>query len=85
MQLRYAIGREAEPPLGRLHVSIQPGWQKPGNAPIYVLELTARGAPIGTGVEGARSFFDVGHEWIVRGFRDLTTPHMHTIWRLTNG
>lgn len=85
MQIRYVIGRGSESPLGRLHVSIQPGWRKPDNAPIYVMELTARGAPVGMGVEGARSFFDVGHDWIVRGFRDLTTFNMHTVWRLTNG
>ncbi len=85
MQIRYVIGVVGEPPLGRLHVSIQPGWRKPDNAPIYVLELTARGAPTGIGMEGAQSFFDVGHDWIVRGFRDLTTSDMHKIWRLTNG
>jgi uncharacterized protein (TIGR04255 family) len=85
MQLRYVIRRDEGTPLGRLHVSIQPGWLKPENAPMYVLELTARGAPVGADVAGARSFFDIGHDWIVRGFKDLTTSTMHETWRLTNG
>lgn len=86
MQIRYVIGSGGTtPPLGRFHVSIQPGWRKPDNAAIYVLELTARGSPLAAGIDGARSFFDIGHDWIVRGFKDLTTPAMHEIWRLTNG
>jgi hypothetical protein len=85
MQLRYVIPGTSNEPAGRLHISIQPGWRKPDNASMYVLELTARGAPIGEGVDGARAFFDVGHDWIVRGFKDLTTSAMHRVWRLTNG
>jgi uncharacterized protein (TIGR04255 family) len=85
MQIRYVIRSDESSPLGRLHVSIQPGWLKPDNAPMYALELTARGAPLGADVDGARSFFDTGHDWIVRGFKDLTTSTMHEIWRLTNG
>jgi len=71
---------------GRLHTSLQPGW-KNGQAgtPIYVLELTVRGAPIGQGIGGAQSFFDIGHEWIVRGFKDVTTSMMHAVWEIKNG
>jgi len=25
-------------------------------------------------------WFDLGHEWIVKGFTDFTTEHMHEIW-----
>ena len=85
MQARYQISVRDRKPIGRLHVSIQPGWRKPDNTPIYILELTARGAPVGTSIEGARSFFDIGHDWIVRGFKDITAPTMHDLWRLTNG
>jgi hypothetical protein len=65
---------------------LQPGW-KNGQAgtPIYVLELTVRGAPIGQGIGGAQSFFDIGHEWIVRGFKDVTTSMMHAVWEIKNG
>jgi hypothetical protein len=85
MQMRYQITTNDKKPVGRLHVSIQPGWRKPDNAPLFVLELTARGAPVGASIEGAGLFFDVGHEWIVRGFKDITTSAMHNAWRLTNG
>lgn len=70
--------------LGRLHVSIQPAFRRGTNAPIFVMNLTARGAPTGLGIEGIKGFADIAHEWIVRGFTDLTSEKMHEAWgRLT--
>ena len=65
---------------GRLHVSIEPGFLRPAGAPIFVMNLTARGAPMGSGLEGVRNFAELAHEWIVRGFADLTSTAMHTEW-----
>jgi hypothetical protein len=45
------------------------------NAPMFVFDLTARGQ-IGDGTD----FFDLGREWIVRSFKNLTTPEMHQVW-----
>ena len=47
---------------------------------MYVLNLTARGMYSGMGFE----FFDIGREWIVKAFKELTTAHMHGIWRKKN-
>jgi hypothetical protein len=66
--------------LGRLHASISPGFLRPAGSPIFVLNLTARGAPIGSGLAAVRAFADLAHEWIVRGFADLTTQEMHQAW-----
>jgi hypothetical protein len=63
--------------LGRLHVVAEGG---PGRATIT---LTARGEPCGAGIEGVRRFFDIGREWIVKGFTALTSSQMHTEWRRT--
>ncbi|MCQ3807923.1 MAG: TIGR04255 family protein [Acidimicrobiaceae bacterium] len=66
---------------GRLHVSINPGFRRPEGTPIFVMNLTARGGPTGPGIEGIQGFAEVAHEWIVRGFTDLTCDAMHDVWQ----
>ena len=68
---------------GRLHVMAQPAWDSNGQR-IWTINLMARGRPMGEGIEGAFGFFDVGREWIVRGFMDLTTASMHRHWGRTD-
>lgn len=69
---------------GRVHVTAQPAFQREDNLPIIVLTLVARGEPAATDEGGVLDFLRMGHEWIVRGFADLTTPAMHEEWeRLT--
>lgn len=79
---RYVI-RDEKRFVGRLHVSLQPAYRANENTEtgIFVLTLTARGKPLGKGLDGALAFLDLGHEWIVRGFADLTTPEMHQVWQ----
>ncbi len=80
--LKFVMGStETDEPLGRLHVTIQPGFRQPAGTPVFVMNLTARGAPIGSGIDGVRGFADLAHEWVVRGFTDLTTDAMHTAWK----
>ena len=84
--LKYLIRTSpvADTSAGRLHVSIDPGFLRPTGTPIFVMNLTARGAPLGQGLEGVRAFAELAHEWIVRGFTDLTSTAMHDVWhRLT--
>lgn len=78
---RYVI-RNGNDFVGRLHVSLQSAYQSsPTVNPVFVFTLTARGKPLGSGLEGALAFLELGHEWIVRGFAELTTPEMHVIWQ----
>lgn len=72
-------------PAGRLYISLQPGWRIDDKTPLYVLELTARGAPRAPGITGVTTFLDIGREWIVRGFAAITTPKMHSTWRRIDG
>ncbi len=67
-------------PAGRLYVTAQPSWSATAGSPVWALNLMARGAPIGSGTEGAFEFFDLGREWVVRGFADLTTDAMQSCW-----
>jgi uncharacterized protein (TIGR04255 family) len=85
VRLRFVMHDEAGKPVGRLHVISQSAWKKTDNTPIMVLNLTARGEPIGEGIEGAFRFFEVGRRWIVKGFADLTTTPMHRVWERIDG
>lgn len=67
-------------PVGRLHVELSPATRKSDNAKLFVLTLTARGEPRSADMDGLLAFHDLGHEWIVRGFTDLTTERMHEKW-----
>jgi len=69
--------------LGRLNVAAQPALRRRDRQPLIVLTLTSRGRPIGTGMSGILGFFDIGREWIVRAFADLTTDEMHRLWGRT--
>lgn len=73
-------GEDAANPVGRLHVTTEPAFRRTDESPMLVLTLTARGLPLGEGVEGVMGFLDLGREWVVRGFADVTTPQMHEEW-----
>jgi len=46
------------------------------------LELTAKGLGEEKTNEAIRSWFDLAHEWIVRGFTELTEEEVQkTIWK----
>lgn len=80
VRMRFVMRDESGKPVGRLHVLFQPAWKKTDNTPIMVLNLTARGEPLGEGIEGAFRFFEVGRRWIVNGFAELTTTEMQRVW-----
>jgi len=76
----FVIPREGEAPLGRLRFSIEPAFRRADSAPIFRLNLVARGRPTDDSIGGVFGFMDIGREWIVRGFAAITTPKMHRIW-----
>lgn len=79
--VRYLIPDEHGKPIGRLYVDIQPAFRNLDFRPMLILNLTARGAPLAGDSDGILGFFDLGREWIVRGFAEITTNKMHAIWR----
>jgi hypothetical protein len=80
MKYVMTVPDRPEEPVGRLSVSLAPAFRPP-QTPIFVLTLVARGAPLGDGLDGVRAFAELAHQWIVRGFADLTTPGMHSEWQ----
>jgi uncharacterized protein (TIGR04255 family) len=69
---------------GRLHASIRLGKRRSDRRGTFLFELTARGMIEDRSRLAMWSWFDVAHEWIVRGFTDLTSEELHkTVWRRT--
>ena len=66
---------------GRLHFIIQRAFRKTDESQILQLRLTARGRPRSGDTAGVLAWMDLGREWIVRGFTDLTTAEAHRLWR----
>ncbi len=66
--------------LGRIHVSADPAVRRSDNASITVLKLTARGKPIGDGIEGVLRFLRLAHIRTVATFVAITRTEMHQQW-----
>lgn len=65
---------------GRLRVNISTAVRNRDGRRVIVMQLTAKGKPKSSEQADIVRWFNVGREWIVRGFADLTTPRMHQIW-----
>jgi uncharacterized protein (TIGR04255 family) len=65
---------------GRLHLSIGHGIRPRDKKRIAVADFTARG-PAKSDWSDMESWFSLAHEWIVRGFTDLTSTNAHKKWR----
>jgi uncharacterized protein (TIGR04255 family) len=63
---------------GILSVKLNQATRQEDKVRIIVFELTVRGNVDLLGDTSERQFFDTAHEWIVRGFTDLTTHEMQT-------
>ncbi|HKZ31648.1 MAG TPA: TIGR04255 family protein [Vicinamibacteria bacterium] len=83
--VRYLIADDKGQPLGRLHVTVQPAYLKKDGSEVFAMNLTARGAPEGEGIDGAMRFLDRAHRTIVWAFTDLTTETMHRVWGRKHG
>ena len=81
LRWRFRMRGMDDTAVGRLHVAAQPSWSVSDMKPMWLMNLSARGIPLGPGIGGAFDFFDLAREWIVRGFADLTTRAMHRSWK----
>ncbi len=82
MGFRYVMRDRRGRAAGRLNVNFEPARSRTDDRPIFVLTLTARGEPAGVNEAPVMKMLDLGHEWIVRGFKSMTTHSMHDIWGL---
>jgi len=65
---------------GRLRVIAQPAIRPRDAKEVLQLNLTARGRPKSSSLDDILDWFDLGREWIVRGFTDFTSREMHRVW-----
>jgi uncharacterized protein (TIGR04255 family) len=65
---------------GRLHVTLQPAIRQADAREVLQLALTARGRPASSATQDILRWFDIGREWVVRGFTDFTSNKMHELW-----
>lgn len=69
---------------GRLRTKLQSVLRREDNQPAFLFELTARGIGHYTTLDTMWNWFELAHEWVVRGFTDLTAPQVQKdIWRRT--
>ena len=68
---------------GRLHFTVQPVFSPIEQKAALQLQLVARGKPASSQVEDVLAWMDLAHEWIVRGFVDLTSRSAHEQWKRT--
>jgi uncharacterized protein (TIGR04255 family) len=66
--------------VGSLVASLKQATRIEDQVPLFVLELNARGLNEHKKIVDVSEWFDIAHEWIVRGFTDLTTAEMHKVW-----
>ncbi|MCP4270213.1 MAG: TIGR04255 family protein [Candidatus Brocadiaceae bacterium] len=65
---------------GSLTVNLKQAIRSEDKVPVLSFVLNARGIGESMSKEGIREWFDLAHEWIVRGFTDLTTSEIQKIW-----
>lgn len=66
---------------GRLHVNAHHAIRVVDQGHVIAFTLTARGKPDSSSADDIVKWFDLGREWVVRGFADLTTEQMHQHWK----
>lgn len=67
--------------VGRLHLNLETVFRVDDNQPLVRLTLLARLSPASDGVKGVIHRLNLGRDWIVRAFADVTTERMHKLWR----
>lgn len=82
---QYVITAGRPEPAGRLYCSVEPALEASEDRPIYLMRMTARGQPRTADLDGIMTFFDLGHEWIVRDFTSITAHQAHQLWERQDG
>ena len=80
------VAWQAEFPLpekkGHLFVNLNQAMRTEDKVPLFVFTLKAQVIGESASKENFREWFDLAHEWIVRGFTDLTTCEIQKVWGL---
>ncbi len=87
LQSRFRISdpETGTDPAGRLHTALQPAFRAEDLTPIYILKMTAHLVMQMSDDAGIVRALDLGREWVVRGFDEVTSTELHGIWGRTEG
>lgn len=67
---------------GRFIVKLDQATRKIDNQPMFRLEISARGLGVDKSLDAVWDWFEIAHEWIVKGFTDITSEEIQkSIWR----
>jgi uncharacterized protein (TIGR04255 family) len=78
---RYVIEKNSQP-LGRLTAMVSPAVRNEDQVPLWIFTLTSRVLASEPSVKSALAALDIGREWVVRAFKEMTTAKMHEVWQL---
>lgn len=76
---RYLLKKSSDP-IGRIYLEALPAIKTTDDSAAVRLNLTARGRPLGDGLDGVLQFFDYAHDSLVQCFSEVTTDQLHEIW-----
>jgi uncharacterized protein (TIGR04255 family) len=76
--LTFTLSEEQDLADGILWISLGEAKRERDNKEVLLLRLTAHGKPVDDG--NPYDALDVAHEWVIRGFKSLTTREMHRQW-----
>ena len=76
----YLLEQDAAP-VGRLHVTANTALRHADGKSIVVLNITARGVPLGESLDGVVAFQDWGREWAWTAFTSIIREEVQQSWR----
>ena len=77
---KHLITDDSGKAIGRVHTLGQPALRVPDNEEAFRLDISARGAPLGAGLEGAREFFDAAVSAVNAVFLASVTKTGRRFW-----
>jgi uncharacterized protein (TIGR04255 family) len=80
---RYTLRRSGGEPCGRVTAVTTTVIRPPAGDRSLQVEITVRGVPDNSTIDGVRGFHDIAHDQIVRCFSATTTDAAHEIWGRT--
>lgn len=62
--------------MGNLDVRLNQATRRTDKHPVLLLQLSAKGKAMSATWDSSRAWFNTAHDWIVKGFADLTAPEI---------
>ncbi len=78
--LRYEIPSQSEERAGTLTITVEPRVSMTDKGTVVFLQLSALCLPNQQTEQGVVEALNLGHEWVINGFRSITTTDMHAAW-----